>query len=230
MKGKHVLHRNKALSGNSGKYMRKKWELIIILLITIKVLLVGSLFLRVDPHSPSFFFNHEAAAQEEQKAGKEEGNQNEQSSDEVNLANSDEESIFKWDIELLKALQEREANVYIREEGIHKEEERLQTLRRQIQKKLDSLARVETRIAELIKTKQVMEDEKINQLAKVFESTPPEQAGPMLTKLDVDIAAQIIVRMNGRKAGKIWGYVDPDRAVTISKKVAQLKPKVKTEK
>jgi flagellar motility protein MotE (MotC chaperone) len=68
-----------------------------------------------------------------------------------------------------------------------------------------------------------LEKEELAKLAKVFEATPPEQAGPMFSKLEVGLAAKILFRMKGRQAGKIWGYVDPDQAVEISKELAKLK-------
>jgi flagellar motility protein MotE (MotC chaperone) len=45
----------------------------------------------------------------------------------------------------------------------------------------------------------------------------------MFNKLDVDLAAKILVKMKGRNAGKIWGYVNPEQAVKISKELANLK-------
>jgi hypothetical protein len=36
--------------------------------------------------------------------------------------------------------------------------------------------------------------------------------------------------MQGRKAGRIWGFVDPDKAVLISKELARLKPDLDLDK
>ena len=36
--------------------------------------------------------------------------------------------------------------------------------------------------------------------------------------------------MAGRKAGRIWGYVEPDRAVKISEELARLDPSIDMEK
>ena len=82
---------------------------------------------------------------------------------------------------------------------------------------------MEKKIEQLIVLKETEEAKDLIKLAKVFEATPAEQAGPMFNKLDVKIAAKILVRMQGRKAGKIWGYVDPDRAAKISRELSKLK-------
>ncbi|MCX8044266.1 MAG: hypothetical protein N3B18_09090 [Desulfobacterota bacterium] len=131
-----------------------------------------------------------------------------------------------WSIELAKALQERERELTAREDALRHEEERLNDLKRDIQERIQSLASLEKKISDLISAKKSIEEEKLMKLAKVFEETPPEQAGPLLSKLDVDIAAELLLKMTGRKAGKIWGYVDPNRAVDISKALARINPNI----
>jgi flagellar motility protein MotE (MotC chaperone) len=121
-----------------------------------------------------------------------------------------------------EALREREESLTEREEKVRREEVRLQRVRQDIEHKLEMLAQIQTSLQELIEEKKSLENEVLKKLAKVYESTPPEQAGPMLSSLDVDLAAQILIRMDGRKAGKIWGYVSPDRASEISSEISRL--------
>jgi len=121
-----------------------------------------------------------------------------------------------------EALREREESLTEREEKVQREEARLQTVQRDIEHKLEMLVQIQTSLQELIQEKKSLENEVLKKLAKVYESTPPEQAGPMLSSLDVGLAAQILIRMDGRKAGKIWGYVSPDRASEISKEISRL--------
>jgi len=129
-----------------------------------------------------------------------------------------------WSAELVQAMKQREADLNIKEDALRTEEERLKELQKEIENKIESLTQLEKKIADLLASKKAIEDEKLQKLAKVFEETPPEQAGPLLSKLDVDIAAQLLMKMTGRKAGKIWGYVDPARAVVISKAIAKINP------
>ncbi|MEI6125599.1 MAG: hypothetical protein WCQ99_03510, partial [Pseudomonadota bacterium] len=106
----------------------------------------------------------------------------------------------------------------------------IKELKLELEKKIDTLALLEKKIADLVATKKTIEDEKLQKLAKVFEETPAEQAGPLMSKLDVDIAAQLLMKMTGRKAGKIWGFVDPARAVEISKAIAKINPNIDLNK
>ncbi len=110
-----------------------------------------------------------------------------------------------------------------REEQVKREEANLQALKRDIEDKIQQLKALQTKVSKLLKKRDEQEEKRLEQLARVFESTPPEQAGPLLSKLDVKTAAEILYRMNGRKAGKIWGYVKADRAVKISEELTKLK-------
>jgi len=121
-----------------------------------------------------------------------------------------------------EALRRREESLNKREEHVHQEEARIRKIQLEIEEKLEALAHLQTSLQELIQEKKSLENEILKKLAKVYESTPPEQAGPMLSSLDVKLAAQILIRMDGRKAGKIWGYVSPERASQISSEIAQL--------
>jgi flagellar motility protein MotE (MotC chaperone) len=133
----------------------------------------------------------------------------------------------------MKMLEMRELEMKKREEALRLEEERLNALKRDIVEKLNRLQQAnekleaflleKTKLIEQKEKKQLQEEERIKQLARIFESTPPEQAGNLLGKLETRTAAKILLQMNGRKAGKIWGFVKPDRAVKISKELSKMK-------
>jgi flagellar motility protein MotE (MotC chaperone) len=123
----------------------------------------------------------------------------------------------------LTLLEKKRKELEGKEEELKQKEERLDQLKTEIEERLEKLAQMEKKIEKLIALKETEEAKDLTKLAKVFEATPPEQAGPMFNKLDVKIAAKILVRMKGRSAGKIWGYVDPDQAVKISKELTKLK-------
>jgi flagellar motility protein MotE (MotC chaperone) len=120
------------------------------------------------------------------------------------------------------ALRKREESLSKREEHVRQEEARFKKIQGEIEERLEALVEIQTSIQELIQEKKGLEDTILKKLAKVYESTPPEQAGPMISELDVKLAAQILIRMDGRKAGKIWGYVSPERASQISSEIANL--------
>ena len=199
----------------------KKWILLVMLLLLIKS--AGIYMLR--PASSNLSVKHafvsDVSAQENDLT--------------VDTASSGESTVSSdnatrkgnladWNYDVVMEIRKREAMVARKQEFLDKEEEMLKALKMDIEKDMKQLQEVQIKIAKLIEQKKVIEDKKMFKLAKVFEATPPEQAGPLLSKLDVDIAAQLILKMSSRKAGRIWGYVDPAKAVDISKELARLKP------
>ena len=127
----------------------------------------------------------------------------------------------------LTLLEKKRKELKSKEEELKQKEEYLNKLKADIENTLENLAQkengIEKKIEQMVTLKKSLEEEELKKLAKVFESTPPEQAGPMFNRLDVGLAAKILFRMKGRNAGKIWGYVDPEQAVLISRKLSNLK-------
>jgi len=131
--------------------------------------------------------------------------------------------------DFIKELKLREENIKRKQSSLELQEENLLKLKKQIEARIEELAKVEKNISKLLEQKDQVESEKIKKLAKVFEATPPEQAGSLMSKLDIDIAAKLLMNMTGRKAGKIWGFVTPKSAVLISKRLSEINPDFKIE-
>jgi flagellar motility protein MotE (MotC chaperone) len=227
LKADHRLPRKNARSGS--RSVLSKWLLPVTLLALLKV----CYFMAFDPQTATLsigsLFKPEVAAQEEEKKEAPQESAEQKAPD--NATAQQEVGVDpQWTAELIAGIKEREAAMRIKEDDIRKQEERLQALKTDIEQRLELLSQIEKKITELIQSKKTMEDEKILKLAKVFEATPPEQAGPLLSKLDVDIAAQLLLKMQGRKAGRIWGFVDPEKAVEISKELARLNPNIDMNK
>jgi flagellar motility protein MotE (MotC chaperone) len=202
----------------------KKWLFPVMLLVIIKVIYFFSLTLEEVKYAIYQVINSDISAQEENTEIKNRDKQKSSFIPDNGTKKWKAEANSEWDHDLIKELNEREAIILIKENNLKEEEERLTAIENEIDKKIVVLSEVEKKVKNLIETKKVLEDEKLLKLAKVFESTPPEQAGPLLSKLDIDIAAELILKMNSHKAGRIWGYVDPGKAVDISEELARLKP------
>lgn len=131
---------------------------------------------------------------------------------------SDKESILE---ELLKTAKSKEKLLDEKSMEIEQKRETLQSVKKEINLKLVELEAVKAEILKGLDKKKVVHEANILKLAKVYESAIPEKAGPILSQLDVEIAAQIILKMNNMKAGKIWGFMDSKKAVKISKELAK---------
>ena len=117
---------------------------------------------------------------------------------------------------LAASLQEKKLDLDTREAGMRAEEQRLLPLKNEISQKIDTLRALEGQLDSKIEADKTVETRKYKDLAKVYEAVPPAKAGAMLEKLDIATAAGITMNMKRDKAGIIWGYINPQRAVEIT--------------
>ena len=123
------------------------------------------------------------------------------------------------DIKILAALKERKERLGEQEESLKVEEERLSMLKQDIEDKLKKLKNIEKNIEKMIKVKDESDLAKLKHLVKVYESMRPEEAAPLIEKMDQQIVVKLLSKMKGKIAGKILASVDPSQAVRISEKL-----------
>ena len=194
------------------KGARKGLVAVILLFLVLKVVLMGYVTFE-ERIFARFSFLDQGVAQEEPV---------EEVMETPDPAGDGEQELIS-----LSLLDKKSRELESRERKLQQEEERLNQLKAEIENILESLtereAGIDKSIKELITLRETLEEQELKKLAQVFESTPPEQAGPMFDKFDVRLAAKILFRMKGRYAGKIWGFVDPDQAVRISEELSTMK-------
>lgn len=130
--------------------------------------------------------------------------------------------------DLLAAIEAKRIELDKKEQFLTTEEKRLLSLKKEIVEKIDMLRAQEEKTLAAAEAQNATENKKFKELAKVFESTPPAKAGIMLEQLDVKTAAGITMNMKKEKAGAIWGYLSPQKAVKITAEITNLsKPEAK---
>ena len=123
--------------------------------------------------------------------------------------------------ELIKALEVKQTDLDSRESAIKAEEIRLAALKKEIMEKIAALQNLQKQLATNLGADSEETVKKYKNLAKVYEAAPPAKAGSMLEKLDIKTAAGIIMNMKRDKAGIIWGFVDTQKAVEITKEITR---------
>lgn len=124
--------------------------------------------------------------------------------------------------EFISSLLEEQKELKDREIFLKSEEKRLNSLKDEILSKFAELRIVQENLSVSLEQIKEIRNERYKNLAKVYESTPPAQASVMLEKLDKQTAAAIIINMSTKKAGAIWGYVDPQKGVDITKEITRI--------
>jgi flagellar motility protein MotE (MotC chaperone) len=101
------------------------------------------------------------------------------------------------------------------------DEQRLIALRKEITEKITILKTQEEKLATALDTTREEDIKRFKEMAKVYENTPPAKAGPMMEKLDTKTAAGITMNMKKDKAGALWAYITPQKAVDITKEITR---------
>ena len=124
--------------------------------------------------------------------------------------------------DLLASLEVKKNDLDKKEQFLRAEEQRLLLLKKEIVEKIDLLHAQEEKLNASVEGQKTAESKNFKELAKVLESTPPAKAGLMLEQLDVKTAAGITMNMKRDKAGAIWGFLTPQKAVAITREITHL--------
>jgi flagellar motility protein MotE (MotC chaperone) len=131
--------------------------------------------------------------------------------------------------DLAAALLTRKNELDNRENNLRMEEQRLLALRKEITDKIVLLKSQEEKLNTVLEASKTAEIKRYKDMAKVYEATPPAKAGKMMEQLDIKTAAGITMNMKKDKAGAIWGYVSPQKAVEITKEITRAGGRQQTE-
>ena len=120
---------------------------------------------------------------------------------------------------LLASLTERQKQLDSREVFLKAEEKRLDDLRKEIVQKIESLKALEEKLTAPLEANVAADEKKFKDLARVYEGASPQHVGTILEKMDTKTAAGILMNMNAKKAGVVWGHIAPSRSVEIANEV-----------
>ncbi len=123
--------------------------------------------------------------------------------------------------DLLTSLEAKRNELEKKEQFIRTEEQRLLALKKEIVEKIDLLRVQEEKLNATAEVQKTAENKNFKDLAKVLEAAPAAKAGVMLEQLDVKTAAGITMNMKRDKAGAIWGYLSPQKAVEITREITR---------
>lgn len=123
--------------------------------------------------------------------------------------------------DLFDILQQKQKALETRESLVKAEEQKIVALKKEIVEKIDALLLLESELSSRLDADKVNDIKRLKDLAKVYEATPPQKAAAMLEKLEVRTAAKITVNMKRDRAGLIWGYLTPQKAVAITNEITR---------
>jgi flagellar motility protein MotE (MotC chaperone) len=126
--------------------------------------------------------------------------------------------------DLLSLLQQKQIELDAKESSLKSEEQKILALKKEIMEKIDVLKLLEARLSPKLDTEKANDAKRFKELAKVYEAAPPQKAAAMLEKLEVKKAAGITINMKRERAGLVWGYLSPQKAVDITNEITRTAP------
>jgi flagellar motility protein MotE (MotC chaperone) len=120
--------------------------------------------------------------------------------------------------EILDMLNQRQRAVERREEAMRTEETRLLSLKKDIEQLLarqQQLSRTGPNAKKLPDAESAAKTS-VDQVVKIYETMPPEEAAVRLEKLPTDMALEVLRALKGKTAGTILASVRPDKAAKLT--------------
>lgn len=107
-------------------------------------------------------------------------------------------------------------SVQRKQEELNRREQELLALQQQMQTRLDELKNLETKIQDMLKQANNVQDDKLKHLIDVYSNMKAKQAAEVLATLDSRIAVRILAGMRGKQAGEILTYMQAEPAAKLS--------------
>ncbi len=199
-------------------------QILIAALILVKVASIFGILDKVEKIADMTTVPSQALAQSKTPAQSQSIMPQEVKADKLKLPASTKdamEDILSQQRDLAAALAAKKTELDNRENALRADEQRLVALRKDITEKIAILKAQEEKMAAQLDSTREEDIKRYKEMAKVYESTPPAKAGPMMEKLDVKTAAGITMQMKKDKAGALWAYISPQKAVDITKEITK---------
>ncbi len=124
--------------------------------------------------------------------------------------------------DVVKVVEDKRIELKAREDALKKEEERLNILKKDVDEKIAKYTKLLSQVDEALKKAEQIQNERLLNMAKLYEGMPPEAAASQLSAMDTETAAQIMLRMKSKKAGAVVALLKPQKAVILTKKMTSL--------
>ena len=123
---------------------------------------------------------------------------------------------------IIEEIRKREVELALREQRIAERERAVVELETLTEKRSTDLDRVRQEIEDRISEWSSQGRDRVSQLSDVYASMPPEKAGRLLDKLDLDLAVSILRSMKKKSSAAVLASMRADRALLVSRRM--LKP------
>lgn len=109
-----------------------------------------------------------------------------------------------------------------KQEELARREQSLAILERELNARLEQIAKLDQQIKTMLEEAKAVKDEKFRHLVDVYANMKSKNAADALDKLDEKTAVKILAGMRGRQAGEILNFVPPSKAAKLSEALTKM--------
>ena len=125
--------------------------------------------------------------------------------------------------QLLTALDARRVELERRSNALDKREEDLNNQSKALAERLAELRSLTDRLGERRQEKEHRYEARLEQLANIYDSMAPNEAAPLIAKLDDQTSLSLLQRMSGKRIGQILSAMPQDKAIQLTKQLSDQK-------
>lgn len=124
------------------------------------------------------------------------------------------------ELTVLNSLSDRRKEIEKREVEVARKEAMLKAAETEVDKKISDLIGIRKELVDLLDKQQTVQEDRVKSLVKIYEGMKPAQAAKIFDTLDMEILLAVIGHMKEKKSSSILEYMSPDKARTITMKLA----------
>jgi flagellar motility protein MotE (MotC chaperone) len=151
-----------------------------------------------------------AAGKEEKSAAK--------SEDKAPGASPEGKASVSEDFSHYEKLKQRKEELDAREKELAELEEELQGQKVELDKRLQQLEEMRNQIAQTLKDRVDVDQEKVNKLVELYSNMKPKQAAEVIGTINEDLAVEVLAKMKKKNAAEIMNLLSPEKSRVLSEK------------
>ncbi len=134
------------------------------------------------------------------------------------------------DLSHFEKLKARKDELDMREKELSELEEELQKQKVELDKRIVQLEEMRNQIAQILKDRVEVDQEKVTKLVDLYSNMKPKQAADVIGSINEDLAVEVLAKMKKKNAAEIMNLLPAEKARTLSEKYTGYKRKMEEPK
>jgi flagellar motility protein MotE (MotC chaperone) len=131
---------------------------------------------------------------------------------------ADEKPAVNEEISHFDKLKQRKEELDQREKELTELEEELQKQKVELDKRLTQLEEMRGQIAQTLKDRVEVDQEKVTKLVDLYSNMKPKQAADIISSINEELAVEVLAKMKKKNAAEVMNLLPADKAKVLSEK------------